>query len=97
MVRTPANPPVATSIVRARFLPIYQSQLPPGTSSHPFPPVGNAEDVTAEPVFKRRSREAAVLDRFVAVRVGEDLRRAESELCEDSGHETEVFTRLQVS
>ncbi|WOO77006.1 uncharacterized protein LOC62_01G000606 [Vanrija pseudolonga] len=86
---------VATSIVRARFLPIYQSQLPPGTSSHPFPPVGNAEDVTAEPVFKRRSREAAVLDRFVAVRVGEDLRRAESELCEDSGHETEVFTRLQ--
>jgi hypothetical protein len=46
-------------------------------------------------VFAARSREAAVLDRFVAMRLGEDLRRLESTLSEDSGEEDVLFSRLQ--
>jgi hypothetical protein len=48
-------------------------------------------------VYAARSRETAVLDRFIALRVGEDLRRAESALCEDSGEQYTIFSVLQVS
>ncbi|BEI84735.1 hypothetical protein CcaverHIS002_0501360 [Cutaneotrichosporon cavernicola] len=48
-----------------------------------------------QPIFAARSREAAVLDRFVAMRLGEDLRRLESTLSEDSGEEEVLFSRLQ--
>lgn len=85
--------PVATSILRDRLLPTYTSllQVP---SSNPLPPPGQA-DATSYSVFASRTREAAVLDRFVAMRLGEDLRRAESALCEDSGEEEVLFSRLQ--
>lgn len=63
-------------------------------SSNPLPPAGSGH-ATSQSVFLQRSREAAVLDRFVAMRLGEDLRRAESELCEDSGEEEVLFSRLQ--
>lgn len=36
-----------------------------------------------------------VLDRFVALRIGQDLRRAESDLTEDTGEERDIFHRLQ--
>ncbi len=49
-----------------------------------------------ENVFLHRSRETAVFDRFIALRVGEDLRSMESELCEPSEGQREIFTRLQV-
>ncbi|GMK58280.1 hypothetical protein CspeluHIS016_0503120 [Cutaneotrichosporon spelunceum] len=83
---------VATSILRDRLLPTYTSllQFP---SSSPLPPPGT--DSTDQPIFAARSREAAVLDRFVAMRLGEDLRRLESTLYEDSGEEDVLFSHLQ--
>lgn len=48
-------------------------------------------------VFSRRSRETAVFDRWIAIRVGGELRKVESELSEDSGAEREIFARFQVS
>lgn len=38
-----------------------------------------------------------MLDKFVATRVGEELRRVESELSEGSEAERDIFGRLQVS
>lgn len=36
-----------------------------------------------------------MLDRFVALRIGQDLRDAESSLTEDTGEERDIFSRLQ--
>ncbi|BEI93678.1 uncharacterized protein CcaverHIS019_0601370 [Cutaneotrichosporon cavernicola] len=83
---------IATSILRDRLLPTYTSLLQVPSSS-PLPPPGT--DSTNQPIFAARSREAAVLDRFVAMRLGEDLRRLESTLSEDSGEEEVLFSRLQ--
>lgn len=38
-----------------------------------------------------------MLDKFIATRVGEELRRVESELSEGSEAERDIFGRLQVS
>jgi len=93
-----ANPhTAATSILRDRLIPTYLSLLPYGASSDPHPPGGDGEDPTRYSVFAQRSRETAVLDRFIAVRVGEDLRKAESALCDDSGEQANIFSSLQVS
>ena len=48
-------------------------------------------------VFIGRSRETAVLDRFIAFKVGDELRRVESSLTEETGEEKEIFHRFQVS
>jgi hypothetical protein len=79
------------------MIPIYISLLPFGACSDPHPPGGDSEHPTRRPVFSQRSRETAILDRFIAVRVGEDLRKAESSLCEDSGQQAVIFSSLQVS
>lgn len=47
-------------------------------------------------VMEMRGRETAVLDRFIAIKVGEDLRRAESCLSESGEGLRDVLTRLQV-
>lgn len=61
-------------------------------------PIGaGSGDPTAESVFAHRSREGAVLDRFLAVRTGFEQRRAESALSEDGGDEDHIFAFLQVS
>jgi hypothetical protein len=38
-----------------------------------------------------------VFDRFIARRLGDDLRRMESDLCEGGDEEFDIFTRMQVS
>lgn len=48
-------------------------------------------------VFSRRSRETAIFDRWIAIRLGGELRKVESELSEDSGDEKDIFGRFQVS
>lgn len=61
-------------------------------------PVGAGSGAaTAGSVFAHRSREGAVLDRFLAVRTGLEQRRAESALSEDGGDEDHIFAFLQVS
>ncbi|KLT38543.1 hypothetical protein CC85DRAFT_229953, partial [Cutaneotrichosporon oleaginosum] len=82
---------IATSILRDRLLPTYTARL----HVHSSAPLRPGADATGQPVFAARSREAAVLDRFVAMRLGEDLRRLESTLSEDSGEEEVLFARLQ--
>ena len=86
------------------YLQPYLSLLPRGTSTNPFPhdsDVANTASDTSskldEPIFARRSRETGVFDRFIANRVGEDLRRVESELYEESEAEMDIIKRLQVS
>lgn len=37
-----------------------------------------------------------MFDRYIAMRVGDDLRRAESELTVEGEGEKDIFTRLQV-
>ncbi|ORX40774.1 hypothetical protein BD324DRAFT_612069 [Kockovaella imperatae] len=92
---------VSTSILRGMYINPYLSLLPRGTSSNPFPHdsdtsnLGPDSTARAESVFKRRSRETAVFDRFIANRVGEDLRRVESELYEESEAEMDIIKRLQ--
>jgi hypothetical protein len=80
------------------FLPLYTSLLIPGTSTDPFPGdlVESDRELPSTSVYAGRSRETAVFDRFIALRVGEDLRRTESEFCEGGEGEKEIFTRLQV-
>ncbi|KAK4683825.1 hypothetical protein P7C73_g6394, partial [Tremellales sp. Uapishka_1] len=88
---------VATSILRATFLDAYYALVQPGFSSDPFPSssVPSSDTTVSEPVFAARSRETAVFDRFIALKVGEDLRSMESELCEGSEGEKDIFSRLQ--
>lgn len=94
---------VATSILRTMFLPLYLPNVLPNLSSDPFPhtsiitPDADENERSSESVFARRGRETAVFDRFIAMRVGEDLRRTESELTEEGEGEGDIFTRLQVS
>jgi hypothetical protein len=47
-------------------------------------------------VLEYRKRETAILDRYIAVKVGEELRQVESALSEDSGELDELFHRHQV-
>lgn len=89
---------VSTSILRDLYLPTYtETILAPYTSS-PIPDRSfPANDVVTASVISYRKRETAVLDRFIAIRVGEELRRIESDLSEESGAQEEVFYRFQVS
>jgi hypothetical protein len=48
-------------------------------------------------VYAGRSRETAVFDRFIAFKVGDELRRVESSLTEETGEEKEIFYRFQVN
>lgn len=64
-----------------------------GGSSDPV--AAGGADPTAGSVFAPRTREGAVLDRFVALRVGSELRRAESALSEDAGDEDALFAYAQ--
>jgi hypothetical protein len=47
-------------------------------------------------VLEYRKRETAILDRYIAITVGEELRKVESDLSEESGGLDELFHRLQV-
>ena len=92
---------VSTSILRTQFLPIYLPHVLPNLSSDPFPhtsiiPSDHQGVECVDSVFATRGRETAVFDLFIAMRVGEDLRRMESELSEEGQGERDIFTRLQV-
>ncbi|ORY28153.1 hypothetical protein BCR39DRAFT_535740 [Naematelia encephala] len=94
---------VATSILRTLYLDQYQTQLLAGISSDPFPassiiPTTDTDpssDFTSHSFLALRGRETAVYDRFIAVRCGEELRKAESELSEESEGLRDIFSRLQ--
>ncbi|CAD6572618.1 MAG: proteasome regulatory particle subunit [Tremellales sp. Tagirdzhanova-0007] len=92
---------VATSILRTLFLSQYLQQVLPNLSSDPFPhtsiisPGADSHAESSKSVFASRGRETAVYDHFIALRVGEDLRRMESELSEEGQGERDIFTRLQ--
>lgn len=96
---------MATSILRAHYLPFYLALVKPLYSSDPFPFESSSvssPSLSIDPsdlgnVYAMRGRETAVLDKFVATRVGEELRRVESELSEGSEAERDIFGRLQVS
>lgn len=96
---------MATSILRAHYLPFYLALVKPSYSSDPFPlesstlasPSLSIDPSNLGDVYAMRGRETAVLDKFVATRVGEELRRMESELSEGSEAERDIFGRLQVS
>jgi len=69
-----------------------------GNSSSPIPEVSlPLEDgpVTTS-VLEYRKRETAILDRYIAITVGEELRKVESDLSEESGGLDELFHRYQV-
>ena len=90
---------VATSILRTLFLPLFLSQILPDLSSDPFPHesiISPESEVGSASVFASRGRETGVFDRFIAMRVGDDLRRAESELSEGGEGERDLFQRFQV-
>ncbi|WVQ84898.1 hypothetical protein IAT38_007061 [Cryptococcus sp. DSM 104549] len=96
---------VATSILRALYLEPYLTQIRHPFSADPFPYESShlgdpSSGLTVDPaslgsVYASRGRETAVFDRFIAVRVGEELRRVESELSEGSEAEMDIFARLQ--
>ncbi|WVN90674.1 uncharacterized protein L203_105916 [Cryptococcus depauperatus CBS 7841] len=94
---------VATSILREIYLPHYLSQVRSGYSSDPcpFPSVYMGDLSLQLPnlgnVYKERRRETAVLDKFIAVHVGEELRKVESVLSEGTESERDIFNRLQPS
>lgn len=92
---------VSVSILRDTFLPVYTQLLPPGATSDPYRSSGNDLKVSSSSiknsVFAHRGREMAVFDRFIAVRVGEHLRKIETELYEESDAEGDTLKRLQVS
>ena len=93
---------VSISILRSMFVQTYLSSLPRSTSSDPYPHDTTAASAQSdsteinESIFANRSRETGVFDRFIANRVGEDLRRVESELYEESEAEMDIIRRLQV-
>nr|XP_031858968.1 uncharacterized protein CI109_005636 [Kwoniella shandongensis]KAA5526040.1 hypothetical protein CI109_005636 [Kwoniella shandongensis] len=98
---------VATSILRAMYLETFLSLIQRGFSSDPFPydsshlaeadQSDSTEDgrASTRSVYDGRARETAVFDRFIAIKVGEELRKVESELSEEGEGEREIFTRLQ--
>ncbi|OWZ36264.1 hypothetical protein C356_04741 [Cryptococcus neoformans c45] len=96
---------VATSILRTHYLPSYLALVKSPYSSDPFPFESSSlasASLSIDPydlgdVYAMRGRETAVLDKFVATRVGEELRRIESELSEGSEAERDIFRRLQPS
>ncbi|KAK8853040.1 hypothetical protein IAR55_003741 [Kwoniella newhampshirensis] len=96
---------VATSILRAMYLETFLSLVQKGFSSDPFPydsshltESGNDGDeaqIATRSVYAGRGRETATFDRFIAIKVGEELRKVESELSEGGEGGREIFTRLQ--
>lgn len=46
-------------------------------------------------LLRSRGRETAIFDRFICLRIGSDLRRAESDLSLDGDDERDLFVRLQ--
>nr|KIR47611.1 hypothetical protein I312_03379 [Cryptococcus bacillisporus CA1280] len=88
---------------RAHYLPFYLALVKPLYSSDPFPFESSSlssPSLSIDPsdlgnIYAMRGRETAVLDKFVATRVGEELRRVESELSEGSEAERDIFGRLQ--
>ena len=98
------GPSVSTSLLRNFYLSAWNAALQPNFSSDPLPSgsgPGSSNDSGERPtvpVFLERGRETAVYDRFIALRVGQELRSVESELSE--GHDEEerdIFVRIQVS
>ncbi|WRT70432.1 uncharacterized protein IL334_007430 [Kwoniella shivajii] len=96
---------VATSILRGLYLESYLSHIRPNYSSDPFPyesshlddpALGNADiDTTSTSVYEGRGRETAIFDRYIAVRVGQELRQVESSLSEEGEAIGDIFGRLQ--
>lgn len=90
---------MSTALLRHVYLPTYTASIHPLYTSSPLPeialPLDDTEPVTTS-VLEFRKHETAVLDRYIAIRVGEELRGVESELSEGSGGVEEVFGRFQV-
>ncbi|WWC64367.1 uncharacterized protein I303_106977 [Kwoniella dejecticola CBS 10117] len=96
---------VATSILRAMYLESYLSHIKPDYSSDPFPyesshlddpSLGDATlDASFRSVYEGRGRETAVFDRYIAVKVGQELRTVESSLSEEGEAVDDIFKRLQ--
>ncbi|KAL7418574.1 hypothetical protein Q5752_007032 [Cryptotrichosporon argae] len=70
---------VSTAILRDLYLPLWRAGVNESTD-----PLSTIHDEQGA-LFASRKREAAVLDRFIAVRVGEDLRALESSFAEVTG------------
>lgn len=89
---------VSTSILRSLYLPSYASYIKGGNTTAPIPEVSlPLEDGSVDtPVLEYRKRETAILDRYIAIKVGEELRKVESDLSEESGGLDELFHRHQV-
>ena len=85
---------VATSILHDLYLAAYGRLVQ--VTSDPVSSDG-LQGVDGGDVVDGKTREGAVLDRFIAVRVGAELRRMESSLTDESDAEAEIFTRLQPS
>jgi hypothetical protein len=66
----------------------WNDEKHPNSSPSNESPVGD--------VFKLRGRETEVFDRFIARRIGDDLRKMESDLCQGGDEDYDIFTRLQV-
>lgn len=90
---------VSTSILRSLYLPSYTACVKKGNTTAPIPEVSlPLEDGPVQvSVLEYRKRETAILDRYIAIKVGEELRKVESDLSEDSGGLDELFHRLQAS
>jgi hypothetical protein len=98
------TPAVSTSLLRELYHSAYLSALR-GASTDAFPhdsPLDPGSDgrgdttVQSQSVFARRGRETAIFDRWIAVRVGSELRQVESSLSEEGEAEEDVIKRLQV-
>ena len=90
---------VSTSILRSLYLPSSTACVKKGNTTAPIPEVSlPLEDGPVQvSVLEYRKRETAILDRYIAIKVGEELRKVESDLSEDSGGLDELFHRLQAS
>lgn len=75
----------------------FDSAITPASDSKEDGPVTPASTGKTGSVLAGRSRETAVFDRWIAIRVGEELRSVESSLSEESGAAQEIFSRFQVS
>ncbi|WVR00383.1 hypothetical protein IAU59_007526 [Kwoniella sp. CBS 9459] len=87
--------------------PGYSSDPFPFDSSHLSDPALNLHldasaggpphnsSTSSSSVYESRGRETAVFDRFIAVKVGEELREVESALSESSEAVGDIFQRLQ--
>lgn len=100
--------PVASSSSAGGSLPIYSEQQSLSSSSF-YDAYGrpltrstvyaqgphSSSSSSSDHVYRSRGRETAVFDRFICLRVGSDLRRAESDLALDGDEERDLFVRLQ--